>query len=75
MKREVNAITEYLNYVDKTGISPVRNFEIEIDGTITQKQKNEKEIGVIFILLSLVALLAGLFFGSISSLQFVFPNF
>lgn len=36
---EVNAITEYLNYVDKTGISPVRNFKIEIDGTITQKTK------------------------------------
>ena len=35
----------------------------------------KKEIGVIFILLSLVALLAGLFFGSISSLQFVFPEF
>ena len=38
-EEEVNAITEYINYVDKTGISPVRNFEIEIDGTITQKTK------------------------------------
>ena len=34
---EVNELTEYLNYVDKTGISPVRNFEIKYDGTITQK--------------------------------------
>lgn len=33
---EVNSLTEYLNYVDKTGISPVRNFEIKYDGTITQ---------------------------------------
>lgn len=34
---DVNALTEYLVYVDKTGISPVRNFEIKYDGTITQK--------------------------------------
>ncbi len=34
---EVNALTEYLIYVDKTGISPVRNFEVEYDGTIIQK--------------------------------------
>ncbi len=34
---DVKALTEYLNYVDKTGISPVRNFEINLDGTITQK--------------------------------------
>lgn len=36
-ENEVNALTEYLNYVDKTGVSPVRNFEIKYDGTITQK--------------------------------------
>ena len=34
---DIIALTEYLNYVDKTGISPVRNFEIKYDGTITQK--------------------------------------
>ncbi len=34
---EVNELSEYLNYTDKTGISPVRNFEIKLDGTITQK--------------------------------------
>lgn len=34
---DVNALTQYLKYVDKTGISPVRNFEIRYDGTITQK--------------------------------------
>lgn len=37
-ENEVNALTEYLNYVDKTGISPVRIFEIKYDGTITQKE-------------------------------------
>lgn len=36
-ENDVNALTEYLNYVDKTGISPVRNFEVQYDGTITQK--------------------------------------
>ncbi len=36
-EKEINALTEYLRYVDKTGISPVINFEIEYDGTITQK--------------------------------------
>ena len=35
---EINAIVAYLNYVDKTGISPVINFEIEYDGTIVQKR-------------------------------------
>lgn len=34
-----------------------------------------KEIGIIFITLGLLALLAGLFFGSIASLQVVFPGF
>lgn len=36
-EKDVNALTEYLNYVDKTGISPVREFEIRYDGTIMQK--------------------------------------
>jgi nitric oxide reductase subunit C len=36
-KNDVNALTAYLKYVDKTGISPVRNFEIKFDGTITQQ--------------------------------------
>ncbi len=34
-----------------------------------------KEIGIIFILLSIVALLGGLFFGSVCAFQFVFPDF
>lgn len=34
---DVDALTEYLNYVDKTGTSPVRDFEIRYDGTIMQK--------------------------------------
>ena len=36
-ENEINALTAYLKYVDKTGISPVRNFEIKYDGTITQQ--------------------------------------
>jgi nitric oxide reductase subunit C len=33
---ERNSIIEYLNYIDKTGISPVIKFKINYDGTITQ---------------------------------------
>jgi len=35
----------------------------------------KKEIGVVFIFLSIIALLGGLFFGSLSAFQFVFPDF
>ncbi len=35
----------------------------------------KKEIGIVFIFLSITALLAGLFFGTISSFQFVYPGF
>lgn len=35
----------------------------------------KKETGVIFIFLALLSLLGGMFFGSISALQFVFPDF
>lgn len=35
---EIDALTAYLKYVDKTGISPVRDFDIEYDGTIVQKE-------------------------------------
>ncbi len=35
----------------------------------------KKEIGVVFIFLSITALLAGSFFGCISAFQFVFPGF
>ncbi len=35
----------------------------------------KKEIGVFFIFLSIIALLAGLFFGCLSAFQFVFPGF
>ena len=34
---EVNSLVEYLKYVDKTGISPVKKFKINADGTVTQK--------------------------------------
>ena len=33
---EINALVAYLNYVDKTGISPVRDFSINADGTIAE---------------------------------------
>ncbi len=36
-ENDVNALTSYLKYVDKTGFSPVKNFEIKFDGTIMQK--------------------------------------
>jgi nitric oxide reductase subunit C len=36
---QINAIVAYLKYVDKTGISPVINFDVAYDGTITQKSK------------------------------------
>lgn len=34
---EIKSLVAYLKYVDKTGISPVKKFEINYDGTITQK--------------------------------------
>jgi len=34
---EITSLVEYLKYVDKTGISPVINFEINMDGTVIQK--------------------------------------
>ncbi len=36
-EQEINALTAYLKYVDKTGISPVIHFKVEYNGTITQK--------------------------------------
>ena len=35
----------------------------------------KKEIGIVFILLALISLLGGVFFGCIAGLQFVFPEF
>lgn len=37
---EIKALVAYLKYVDQTGISPVRNFDVKYDGTIIV-QKNE----------------------------------
>ncbi|HXC04310.1 MAG TPA: cytochrome c [Bacteroidia bacterium] len=34
---ETDCLIAYLNYVDKTGLSPVRNFDIHADGTVTYK--------------------------------------
>ena len=36
-EEEIKSLVAYLKYVDKTGISPVKKFEINYDGTITQK--------------------------------------
>ncbi len=35
----------------------------------------KKEIGIIFIALAMISLLTGMFFGTVSALQFVFPGF
>ena len=34
---EIAALVAYLKYVDKTGISPVKKFKINLDGTVSQK--------------------------------------
>lgn len=36
-ENEITALVSYLKYIDKTGISPVKFFEINLDGTITEK--------------------------------------
>lgn len=36
-EEQMDALVAYLAYVDKTGISPVKKFEINMDGTVTQK--------------------------------------
>lgn len=36
---EMSALIAYLNYIDKTGISPVVDFEINYIGTINQKPR------------------------------------
>jgi nitric oxide reductase subunit C len=37
LEDEIKSLVAYLKYVDKTGTSPVKKFEINFDGTITQK--------------------------------------
>lgn len=36
-KEQIDCLIAYLSYVDKTGISPVKNFEINQYGTVIQK--------------------------------------
>ncbi len=36
-ENELNDLIAYLSYIDKTGISPVKNFKINYDGTVDQK--------------------------------------
>lgn len=36
-EQETSDLVAYLKYVDKTGISPVKKFSINPDGTVTQK--------------------------------------
>ncbi len=33
---EINSLTAYLKYIDKTGVSPVKDFRINANGTVTQ---------------------------------------
>lgn len=35
-ENEINDLLEYLTYIDKTGLSPVKKFTINIDGTVSQ---------------------------------------
>lgn len=42
---------------------------------LSKEKETKKEISIIFILLAILALLGGVFFGSISALQFIIPNF
>lgn len=41
-ENEINELISYLTYVDKTGVSPVKKFVINYDGTIEQGERNEK---------------------------------
>jgi nitric oxide reductase subunit C len=36
-ENEMASLVAYLKYVDKTGISPVKKFNINLDGTVTQR--------------------------------------
>ena len=42
---------------------------------LVKNEKKKKEIGIVFILLALISLIGGVFFGSISALQFIIPDF
>ncbi len=42
---------------------------------LIKSEKTKKEIGIVFILLAFIALLGGVFFGSISAFQFIIPGF
>lgn len=39
---EINDILAFLTYADKTGVSPVKKFEINYDGTVNWKNNGEK---------------------------------
>ncbi len=37
-EKELNDLLAFLTYVDKTGISPLRNFELQYDGTVKSNE-------------------------------------
>lgn len=39
---EIEELIAFLTYADKTGVSPVKKFEINYDGTVNWKGKDEK---------------------------------
>ncbi|MEI6575350.1 MAG: cytochrome c [Bacteroidota bacterium] len=41
-EEEVNDLVAYLTYTDKTGISPVKDFKINYNGTVNWKHDDEK---------------------------------
>ncbi len=41
-ENEIDAFIAFFTYTDKTGISPVKDFNINYNGTVNWKDKNEK---------------------------------
>ena len=39
---ECDELVAFLTYADKTGVSPVKKFELNYDGTVNWKAKDEK---------------------------------
>jgi len=39
---EIEELIAFLTYADKTGVSPVKKFKINYDGTVNWKGKDEK---------------------------------
>ncbi len=40
---EINALLAFFEYIDKTGSSDPKSFELNVDGTITQLNQNKEK--------------------------------